>query len=181
MRKQTKIMLAIVTAGAIGTIGVAGAAMAERGWGKHRGGGHHGMGMGHMGDHYGMGRGGRKMMQHFRERYDANKDGKISQEEIDANRTDRHKKYDKDGDGKLSLEEFEVLWMEAYRRMMVRSFQFFDTDGDALVTIEEYKAPLETIVDGIGLQLTAGTEEELLEGVYSAAWLAILSLTRPVS
>ncbi|MGI9482784.1 MAG: EF-hand domain-containing protein [Hyphomicrobiales bacterium] len=147
MHKRTKILLAIATAGNIGTVGIAGVAMADRGgWGKNYR-GHHGMGMGSMGDHHSMGRGGKHMVKHFRERYDANKDGKISQEEINTNRTERHKKYDANGDGKLSLEEFEGLWMEAYRKMMVRSFQFFDTDGDAQVTLEEYQAPLATVVE----------------------------------
>ncbi len=35
------------------------------------------------------------------------------------------------------------------------------------------------VVDGMGFQLAAGTEPKALEGAYSAAWLAMLSLTRP--
>ena len=75
-------------------------------------------------------------------RYDANKDGKVTQEEIDTNRVARHGKYDANGDGKLSLEEFQGLWLEAYRRKMVREFQKFDVDGDAAVTLEEYTMPM---------------------------------------
>ena len=37
---------------------------------------------------------------------------------------------------------------------------------------------LEAVVDGMGFQLVGGTESEELEGAYSAAWLAILSLTQ---
>lgn len=40
---------------------------------------------------------------------------------------------------------------------------------------------LETIIDGIGVQLTAGTDGGLLESVYAAAWLGVLSLTQPIS
>ena len=40
---------------------------------------------------------------------------------------------------------------------------------------------LEAVIDGMGFHLTSGTEETELEGAYSAAWLSILSLTRPMS
>ena len=40
---------------------------------------------------------------------------------------------------------------------------------------------LGAVVDGMGFQLTSGTEEAALEGAYSAAWLSILSLTQPSS
>ena len=40
---------------------------------------------------------------------------------------------------------------------------------------------LEAVIDGMGFQLTSGTEEAALEGAYSAAWLSILSLTQPSS
>ncbi|MGI9374223.1 MAG: EF-hand domain-containing protein [Hyphomicrobiales bacterium] len=139
MQTKTKTFIALGVAGLIGAVAVAGFtghANAERGgWSGHHG-GYHGK------RHHGR----RHMIKHFRERYDADKDGKISQEDIDTNRAERHKKYDANGDGKLSLEEFEGLWMETYRKKMVRSFQRFDEDGDAMVTIIEYQAPLATIV-----------------------------------
>ena len=37
------------------------------------------------------------------------------------------------------------------------------------------------VIDGIGLQLLAGTEADELQGAYAAAWLGLLSLTQPVS
>ena len=139
METKTKTFIALGVAGLIGAVavgGFTGHANADRGgWSGYHGGYH---GKGH--------KGRRHMARHFRERYDADKDGKISQEDIDTNRTERHKKYDANGDGKLSLEEFEGLWMETYRKMMVRSFQRFDEDGDAMVTVEEYLKPLATIV-----------------------------------
>ena len=64
-----------------------------------------------------------------------------------VNRTARHGKYDANGDGKLSLEEFKGLWLEAYHRKMVRSFQRLDIDGDATVTLDEYVDPLSKIVE----------------------------------
>lgn len=47
------------------------------------------------------------------EKYDADKDGKLSKEEAEKARTERQaemlKKYDKDGDGKLSVEERRAI------------------------------------------------------------------------
>jgi hypothetical protein len=40
---------------------------------------------------------------------------------------------------------------------------------------------LEVVVDGMGFQLSSGTDAAVLEGAYSAAWLSILSLTHPSS
>jgi len=87
-----------------------------------------------------------KYWQNMLERYDANKDGKVTQEEIDNNRQAWYAEFDIDKDGKLSIVEFEKLWLKARHRMMVREFQYFDTDGDANVTILEYKGPLEDLV-----------------------------------
>jgi AcrR family transcriptional regulator len=50
-------------------------------------------------------------------------------------------------------------------------------------TVEEVEIGLllEALVEGIGFQLTSGADERTLEGAYSAGWLAILSLTQPIS
>ncbi len=134
MQKRTKILLASATAGILGlaTIGgaVAGHKQHKRGWGMHGGG--HGM---------------QHRVKKFVKRYDANKDGEITQQEIDTNRTDWHKKFDTDGNGTLSLTEFGDLWLEAKRRRMVRAFQHFDEDGSGTVTLDEYTEPLSRIVE----------------------------------
>ena len=122
-----------------------GGALADDRGSWRQGGGHH------SGGHYGRWHhsGGERanMSRSFMHRYDANKDGEVTQEEIDSNRVARHSKYDANGDGKLSLEEFQGLWMEAYRRKMVREFQEFDVDGDAAVTLEEYTEPMSDFVE----------------------------------
>jgi Ca2+-binding EF-hand superfamily protein len=160
MQKRTKMIVAVAAAGLLGTAVVGGAVAGSRG----HGGGHgsqgmthgmgHGMGPGGMG--HGMGHGGsghhgakgmRHMIKRFAERYDANDDGKISQEEINTNRTEWHKKFDTDGNGTLSLKEFEALWLEAKRQRMVRAFQRLDEDGDAAMTLEEYLEPLSDAVE----------------------------------
>lgn len=153
MRKRTKILVAGAAAGAMVLVAIGGAVAGHRNHGdghysKGHGGGHYGMG--HGGGHYGMHRGGHrggKALKHLAKRYDADKDGTVSQAEIDTNRTEWHKKFDTDGNGTLSLKEFESLWLEAKRQRMVRSFQRFDVDGDAQMTLEEYTEPMSNIVE----------------------------------
>ncbi len=137
MTKTFRLLtLATVGAGALALATFTVPANADHRGGGWGGGYHHG-GYKH---HRGMGR-------WFMKRYDANKDGKVTQEEVDTNRTERHGKYDANGDGKLSLKEFEGLWLEAFRKRMVRAFQQFDEDGDAVVTLDEYKMPLANVVE----------------------------------
>ncbi|MEQ8228340.1 MAG: EF-hand domain-containing protein [Rhodospirillales bacterium] len=71
------------------------------------------------------------------DRFDADKDGKITKAEIEASRKGSLAKYDTDKDGQLSLEEFQGLYTEIMRQRMVRMFQKLDRDGDAKVTDAE--------------------------------------------
>jgi Ca2+-binding EF-hand superfamily protein len=89
---------------------------------------------------------GRGGIEQLAERYDANRDGAISQQEIDQNRTQWHGEFDGDKTGDLSIAEFERLWLKARRLEMVREFQRFDRDGDGKVTLEEYRRPLADLV-----------------------------------
>ena len=72
------------------------------------------------------------------ETFDADKDGSITQAEVDQMRADRLKAFDTDGDGMLSLAEYEALWLDAMRKRMVRRFQRHDSDGDGKITTEEF-------------------------------------------
>jgi hypothetical protein len=126
MERKTKIWIAACATAALGVTAVAGVAVADRG------------------RHHGMGGPGNAMA--MMERYDANKDGSLSQEEIDTNRIQWHGEFDTDKTGDLSLAEFQALWLKARRDMMVREFQEFDRDGDGKLTLEEYKAPLAMLV-----------------------------------
>lgn len=134
MQKKTKFGLAAGAATLLaigGFAGLASADMGGRGWG---------MGMGH---------GMRGMMgMQMMERYDANKDGKITQDEIDQNRTGWHGEFDGDKNSSLSLDEFKNLWLKARNEEMVREFQSFDRDGNGQVTLDEYKQPLADLVAG---------------------------------
>ncbi len=72
---------------------------------------------------------------------DTDKDGKITRAEIDAARKGQFEKYDTNKDGALSADEFEALWLERTQQPRVRSFQWLDRNGDAVVSFEEYSLP----------------------------------------
>ncbi len=142
MRTRTKLLLAAGAATMLSLGGLAGLAQADMPGGP---GGSCGMrhGFGMMGPGMmGWGMMGQQMM----DRYDANKDGKITQAEIDQNRQQWLSEFDTNKDGMLSLDEYKMLWLKEHNEMMVREFQFFDRDGNGEVTIEEYKGPLADIV-----------------------------------
>lgn len=133
MRNRTKLLLGAGAASLIALGGLAGLAHADMDGGP--GGGSCGM------------RGGPGMMgRQLMERYDTNKDGKVTQAEIDQNRQQMLAEFDANKDGTLSLDEFKQLWIKQRNEMMVREFQFFDRDGNGQVTIEEYKGPMANIV-----------------------------------
>lgn len=149
MRKGTKIALAtgaLVLAGAAGLSSMATAGnRGSHGMGHHSKGHHSGMmhsgmmrhGMGHRG----------KGMSRMMERFDANEDGKLTQEELDGARKALLAAHDGDKDGKLSLAEYEKLWLEVKRQRMVRSFQKTDRDGDASITLDEFLKPYARMVE----------------------------------
>jgi hypothetical protein len=146
MQKRTKVILGVATAGLVGLAAVGGAVAGH----KHRdhgmyGGEMHGMHGGGWGKHgrHGM----RGHMKQFAKRYDANNDKKISQEEIDTNRPEWHKKFDADGNGTIDLKEFEALWLEAKRHRMAREFQRLDEDASGQITLGEYLEPMSGIVE----------------------------------
>lgn len=138
MNKGTKIALGAALAGFIGLVAAGGIAIAGKGGHGGMDGWHHGMG------HHGMGHGG--MARYLAERYDGNKDGKIAQDEIDANRKAWHEEFDADKNTTLSLDEFQALWLKARRDRMVREFQEFDRDGNGQVTLDEYRQPMADMV-----------------------------------
>lgn len=143
MQKRTKLLLAGGAAAMLTLGGLAGLAQADMEGGM--GGGHCGMGM-NEGRGEGGGRGHGMMGRQMMERYDADKDGKVTQAEIDKNRQQWLAEADADKNGTLSLEEFKVLWLKGRNEMMVREFQFFDRDGNGQVTIEEYQGPMADLV-----------------------------------
>ncbi len=95
-------------------------------------------GMGH-------GPGGMGMMMVLR-LADTNQDGALSQEEVDAFVAGQVEGADTDGTAGVTLEEFQTIWLSMTRPMMVRTFQFFDTDGDAVISQEEIDARFGDVV-----------------------------------
>jgi hypothetical protein len=132
MNRITRIALAATAVAAIAG-GVAATAHADGRWSMGKG--VHGDGERH----------GGRMMRLF-ESFDANGDGALTQEEIDASRSGRFAKFDGNADKALTLEEYQALWLDAMHERMVRSFQRLDTDGDARVTAEEFGAPFARMV-----------------------------------
>ncbi|MEX2618018.1 MAG: hypothetical protein WD767_18170 [Alphaproteobacteria bacterium] len=99
---------------------------------------------------YGKHHGGPGMKRHMHaerlfDRFDLDKDGKVTVAEIDTARADSLARFDANGDGVLQLEEYQGLWMERMRSRMVDGFQRLDDDGDGKVTGDEMKAPMTRI------------------------------------
>ncbi len=121
MRQSSKFFIAACLSFAVGGAAALDGSSARAGEGRHHGGGWHGP----------------KVMK----RFDANRDGKLTQDEINAVRANRLSRFDSDGDGRLTLQEYEALWLDAMRERMVDRFQFLDNDGDGAVTRDEFVDP----------------------------------------
>jgi EF hand len=112
----------------------------------------HGMGYDQMGmermpmHHMGMGMDmmspGSGHAAEMNQKYDANKDGRVDQQELDNARTQNLQQFDADRNTRLSLDEYKALWLKENQLRIVREFQRFDMDGDAQVTLEEYKTQI---------------------------------------
>jgi Ca2+-binding EF-hand superfamily protein len=103
------------------------------GWGRE---GRHHRRDGERFGHHGRGHGGR-IMERI-EIFDLNKDGAVTQDEVDQFRKDQVTKFDADKNGTLSLEEYQALWLDQMRERMVDAFQRHDDDGDGRVTADEF-------------------------------------------
>lgn len=112
--------------------------------GKHKR-GHH-FGKGHGGPGFG-GRGDFEVMRTLFRNVDANDDGSLTQDEIDAYRADKVAGADGSGDGALSIEEFDGLYRDLTRPRMVRAFQRLDANGDGIIDASELDDKLAHIVE----------------------------------
>ena len=82
-------------------------------------------------------RGPMMMMMEVMRQADADKDGKVTQEEIDALITAKVELGDTDGDGAITLEEFKTFYLDLMARQIVDRFQAMDEDGDGRISAEE--------------------------------------------
>ena len=112
-----------------------------RGDRDHRGGKH-----GHRGGMFG-GRGNSEIFATVFSEVDADGDGSVTQDEIDAYRTAKVAEVDASGDGALSIEEFDTLYREFTRSRMVDMFQDFDADGDGSISAEEMDTRFGDVVE----------------------------------
>lgn len=130
MKTHTKIVLGATTAALVlggAFAAVSAQADSDRGWGRH---------------HESFGRHQAMMF----DQVDANKDGRITKEEIDARRAQMLAKFDANKDGVLTLEEFQGVWNDITHQRMVRKFQRMDRDGDGKVTTEELNRPMDRMM-----------------------------------
>lgn len=104
----------------------------------HRGHGHGDRGFG--------GPGGGEVFRNLFTQIDTNKDGKVTQAEIDAYRAAQVAAADANKDGVLSIDEFQTAYDAFIRPQMVRAFQDFDADGDGKITSAEIDAKVGNIV-----------------------------------
>lgn len=98
------------------------------------------------GRHGGFGRGGGEMFLELFNRVDADGDGAVTQDEVDAFRASRVGEADASGDGALSIEEFDTLYRELTRSRMVDAFQELDADGDGTISAAELDTRLGDVV-----------------------------------
>lgn len=144
MNRTTKTLIVAGLAAIVGSAAIAGAVRARDFGDDHGRPQHGGWNQHHRGP---MGPEVAAARAAFLEQYDTNKDGNLTQAEIDQARKDRLAKFDANKDGKLDLKEYEALWLDAHRRQMVRDFQRLDVDGDAIVTQDEYTKPMSKMVE----------------------------------
>ena len=153
MKRSSKFALAAVAV--LGLAAVTVPVVAQQTQMQH--GGMMGIRMGMMGGHDGMMGGGIGMIMgggqsYAMAKFDTNKDGTLSPEEMTAGIQAELKTYDTDANGKLSLEEFAVMHTAHTRPMTVRAFQMHDADGDAQVTEAEMAAMAAMMQSHMGAQ-----------------------------
>jgi hypothetical protein len=93
----------------------------------------------------GFGRGG-EMLQNIMVEVDADKNGSITQDEINTFRAAKVAAADTTKDGVLSIEEFSVAYNEMMRSRMIDAFQNLDDDGNGSVTAAELDTKFGNVV-----------------------------------
>ncbi len=166
MKRSAKIIMGLV-AGGIGLASVSAVIASER-MANHKevlmaSGYEHGHGK----------RGKRHMMKGVTklfEEHDLNKDGSVTQAEVDTVRKSQLDKYDQNKDGTLSLGEFESLWAERMKPRMVDGFQRLDEDGSGSVTTDEFLAPFSKIIDRHDTDDDGDVDEDELKKHMKSRW-----------
>ncbi len=108
-------------------------------WGHGMGGGMGG-GMGHS-----MGNGNNHMAEMF-ETMDADRDGKLTTEEMEAARQQHFSEADADGNDQINMSEFEEMWMGRMRNMISQAFQNHDENNDGTISQDEISKRMSSMV-----------------------------------
>lgn len=74
------------------------------------------------------------------DRVDANGDGRVTRDELDAARSDRFERMDANGDGLLTEAELRAFGEERAERRAARMLDRMDEDGDGAVSSAEFAA-----------------------------------------
>ena len=98
------------------------------------------------GDRAGFGKRGGQFLQTIMTEVDIDKNGSVTQVEIDNFRAGKVTSADTSKDGSISLEEFGVAYNELMRKRMVDAFQNLDDDGNGTITTAELDARFGAIV-----------------------------------
>ncbi|WP_170381662.1 EF-hand domain-containing protein [Ruegeria atlantica] len=72
---------------------------------------------------------------------DANGDGQLTQEEMEAHRTQRFSKADTDGDGRLSVEEMQAATQKKANDRVTKMFEEHDANKDGFLSEDELPKP----------------------------------------
>lgn len=80
---------------------------------------------------------GEQRVQHMLERFDANKDGKITREEVEAARKAHFGEFDTDKDGALSQGEFRSMMAARQDERAARAFARMDSNKDGKIEFGE--------------------------------------------
>ena len=93
----------------------------------------------------GFGRGG-EMFQKIMVEVDADKNGSVTEDEINTFRAAKVAAADTSKDGVLSLDEFATAYNELMRSRMVDAFQNLDDDGNGSITAAELDSRFGSVV-----------------------------------
>lgn len=144
MKRSTKLILGLV-AGGIGLASISAAVVANDKFEARKelqiaSGGSFGHGK----------HGGRdKMMARMTklfEDHDVNKDGAVTQDEVDMVRKRALAKFDTDKNGTLSKAEYQNYWADLMEARVTRGFERLDDDDNGQISTDEFIKPLSGII-----------------------------------
>jgi len=161
MKRSTKYVLGMV-AGGIGLASISAAVVAkDRFESRNEFMVASGGGMGH--GKYGGREGMMKSMTKLFEDHDVNKDGAVTQDEVDTTRKSTLMKYDVDKNRTLSKAEYQNYWTDLMEARVTRGFERLDDDDNGQISADEFVKPLSGIIDRHDENSDGSIDKEELE------------------